>query len=308
VTTLHRPESDQHLTTPLLSVVMPAYNEQSTIREIVRRVLSQPVVVELIVVDDGSTDGTRGILRDLVACRTDQRLRLIFQPGNRGKGAALRRGIREALGEYVVIQDADLEYNPRDYQVLIRPCLEYDADVVYGSRFVSGAERRVLFFWHAVGNLMLTLLSNAVNDLNLTDMETGYKLFRRQVLQNIELEQDRFGFEPEVTAKIAHRGLRIYEVGISYAGRGYDEGKKIGWKDAFEAVYCIVRYGLEQRLWARTSTPKRYGHVRPSLNDPDRAPHAEVVLSPSRPMGRRAGAPGPEQSHCDRNRYRGRII
>jgi len=232
----------------VLSVVMPAYNECRTIREIIRRVLAMASVRELIIVDDGSTDGTREMLIDLNQSDNKQRLRIILHERNQGKGAALRTGIMEARADYVVVQDADLEYDPRDYDTLLRPCFEHDADVVYGSRFVSGAERRVLFFWHSVGNQFLTLLSNALTDLNLTDMETGYKLFRREIIQGIEIRQNRFGFEPEVTAKIAHRGLRIYEVGISYAGRGYEEGKKIGWKDAVEAIYCILRYGLEQRL------------------------------------------------------------
>jgi glycosyltransferase involved in cell wall biosynthesis len=192
-------------------------------------------------------------------------LRVLSQSQNRGKGAALRRGITAARGQYVIIQDGDLEYDPRDYPSLLRPCLEMQADVVYGSRFVSGAERRVLLFWHSVGNWLLTLVSNALTDLNLTDMETGYKLFRREVIQSIDLKQDRFGFEPEVTAKIAHRGLRIYEVGISYNGRGYEEGKKIGWKDAVQALYCILRYGVESRLAAsRRRAGLRSGSDSPS--------------------------------------------
>jgi glycosyltransferase involved in cell wall biosynthesis len=232
----------------LLSVVMPVYNEASTVATTIDRVLAVPLPKELIVVDDGSTDGTGEVLRRLSERYADMELYVLSQPTNRGKGAALRRGIKAACGQYVVIQDADLEYDPRDYPTLLRPCLELQADVVYGSRFVSGAERRVLLFWHSVGNWLLTLISNAFTDLNLTDMETGYKLFRREVIQSLDLKQDRFGFEPEVTAKIAHRGLRIYEVGISYHGRGYEEGKKIGWRDAVQALVCIVRYGLEPRL------------------------------------------------------------
>lgn len=234
----------------LLSVVMPVYNEASTVATTIDRVLAVPLPKELIVVDDGSTDGTREVLCRVSERHADQELHVLSQPWNRGKGAALRRGIKAARGQYVVIQDADLEYDPRDYPSLLRPCLELQADVVYGSRFVSGAERRVLLFWHSVGNWLLTLVSNAFTDLNLTDMETGYKLFRREVIQSLDLKQDRFGFEPEVTAKIAHRGLRIYEVGISYHGRGYEEGKKIGWRDAVQALVCIVRYGVESRLSA----------------------------------------------------------
>lgn len=230
----------------MLSVVMPCYNERATIQEIVGRVLAVSVRKELIIVDDGSVDGTRDILRDLEA-RHDN-VRVILQPHNMGKGAALRTGIQAARGDYVVIQDADLEYDPRDYSKLLQPCLEHSADVVYGSRFAGGDQRRVLLYWHSVGNRMLTTLSNMFTDLNLTDMETGYKLFRREIIQGVQLQQDRFGFEPEVTAKIALRNLRIYEVGISYAGRTYDEGKKIGLKDGFEAVYCIVKYGVEQRM------------------------------------------------------------
>ena len=246
-----------------LSVMMPVFNERATVAEMVARVLAVPLNKELIIVDDGSTDGTGEILRELAANHPS--LKVISQPVNRGKGAALRAGIKAAQGDYVVIQDADLEYDPQEYVRLLQPCLEHDADVVYGSRFTGGSPRRVLFFWHAVGNQILTMLSNAFTDLNLTDMETCYKLFRREVIQGIQLEQDRFGFEPEVTAKIARQGLRIYEVGISYDGRDYAEGKKIGWRDGVEALYCIVRYGLRQYRSARHI--KGLLHTSPSRSD-----------------------------------------
>ena len=245
-----------HLEDITLSVVMPVYNERETIEEIVARVMAVPIRKELIIVDDGSRDGTRDRLA-LVQRQYPHDVRVILQPSNQGKGAALRTGIRAAVGDYVVIQDADLEYDPRDYPNLLKPCLEHDADVVYGTRFAGGAQRRVLLYWHSLGNRVLTTLSNMLTDLNLTDMETGYKLFRREIIQGINLKQNRFGFEPEVTAKIALRSLRIYEVGISYAGRGYDEGKKIGWKDGVEAVYCILRYGIEQRLRVRRERQAR---------------------------------------------------
>ncbi len=233
-----------------LSVVIPVYNERATIERVVGRVMAVPIRKEVIVVDDGSTDGTRELLRRLVERYPAGALRVFLQPRNRGKGAAVRTGIAAATGDYVIVQDADLEYDPRDYPLLLQPCLEHGADVVYGSRFVGGTSHRVLYFWHAVGNGLLTTLSNMLTDLNLTDMETGYKLFRRDVIQAIRLEQNRFGFEPEVTAKIAHRGLRIYEVGISYAGRSYEEGKKINWRDGVEAIVCILKYGLQRRRQA----------------------------------------------------------
>lgn len=239
-----------------LSVVMPVYNERDTVQEIVDRVMVVPIRKELIIVDDGSTDGTRDVL-PLIQQRYPYEVRVVLQPRNQGKGAALRTGIQAARGDYVVIQDADLEYDPRDYPKLLQPCLEHEADVVYGTRFAGGSQRRVLLFWHSMGNRLLTTLSNMFTDLNLTDMETGYKLFRREIIQSIDLKQDRFGFEPEVTAKLSHRGLHIYEVGISYAGRGYEEGKKIGWKDGVEAIYCIVRYGIEQRFHARRERQRR---------------------------------------------------
>jgi glycosyltransferase involved in cell wall biosynthesis len=225
-----------------LSVVIPVYNEKQWVRELVRRVQAVPIPKEIILVDDCSTDGTRDILREL---ESDE-IHVIYQPKNQGKGAALREGFRHVRGDVVVVQDADLEYNPAEYPRLIQPILENQADVVFGSRFI-GDNHRVLYFWHYVANLGLTMLSNMFTNLNLTDMETCYKVFRREVLADIRLKSNRFGFEPEVTAKVARRrkpAWRIYEVPISYSGRTYEEGKKIGLKDAFQALYCIVRYWL----------------------------------------------------------------
>jgi glycosyltransferase involved in cell wall biosynthesis len=221
-----------------LSVVIPVYNEERWIREVVRRVREVPIPKEIIIVEDCSTDKTREVLKELEG----DDLRIFYQPHNQGKGAALRRGFEEATGDVVVVQDADLEYNPAEYPRLIQPILENRADVVYGSRFI-GETHRVLYFWHSVANKVLTLLSNMFTNLNLTDMETCYKVFRREVLQGIKLRSDRFGFEPEITAKVARRrspDWRVYEVPISYSGRTYEEGKKIGLKDAFNALYCIV--------------------------------------------------------------------
>lgn len=223
---------------PCLSVVVPCFNEQDTVLTLLDRVLSSPWVHEVVVVDDGSSDDTPQRL----AAVTDPRIRVISHPHNRGKGAALRTGFTHAAADYVVVQDADLEYDPAEFGVLLGPLEDGLADVVYGSRFLGGRPHRVLYFWHSLGNRVLTLLSNMFTDLNLTDMETCYKAFRREVIQGLVLEEDRFGFEPEVTAKLARGRWRIYEVGISYAGRTYDEGKKIGWRDGVRALVCIVKY------------------------------------------------------------------
>ena len=229
-----------------LSVVMPVYNEQGTVEEIISRVLAQPgLQIELICVDDSSTDSSRDILTRLQQAHPE--LKVLLQPKNQGKGAALRRGIAEATGDFVIIQDADLEYDPAEYPLLLRPLLEGKADVVYGSRFLGSAPHRVLYFWHWVGNWALTLLSNALTNMNLTDMETCYKAFHREVIQSIPLQEDRFGFEPEITVKIAKRRLRIYEVGISYWGRTYEEGKKISWRDGFRALFCLLKYSITER-------------------------------------------------------------
>lgn len=227
-----------------LSVIIPVYNEEATIREIVNRVRALPLDIEIIVVDDGSTDGTPGILKSEIEGKLGQ---VVYQNRNRGKGAAVRAGLERVTGEVVVIQDADLEYEPEDLLDLLRPIEKKKADVVYGSRFVSGKAHRVLLFWHSVGNRFLTVLSNSFTNLNLTDMETCYKMFRTEIIRQIHLEQDRFGFEPEVTAKVARLGCRIFEVGISYSGRDYTQGKKIGWKDGVIAIWCIIKYGLFAR-------------------------------------------------------------
>lgn len=225
-----------------LSIVVPVYNEVGTIRSMIERIRAVPlqgVDKEIIVVDDCSTDGTGDVLRRLPSAPD---LRLAYHAVNRGKGAALRTGFGTATGDVIVIQDADLEYDPNEYQKLLQPILDNRADVVFGSRFVGGDCHRVLYFWHSIGNRMLTLLSNAFTNLNLTDMETCYKMFRREIIQAIDLKEDRFGFEPEVTAKIAELRCRIYEVGVSYDGRTYEEGKKIGWRDGVRAIYCILKY------------------------------------------------------------------
>jgi glycosyltransferase involved in cell wall biosynthesis len=219
---------------------MPVYNERSTLTSIVEAVFATSFDIELLCVDDGSTDGSRDILDSLRAAHPG--LRVFHQPRNMGKGAALHRAIREATGDYVIIQDADLEYDPAEYGNLLGPLIQGKADVVFGSRFMGGAPHRVLYFWHSVGNKLLTLFSNCLTDLNLTDMETCYKAFRREELQAIPLKETRFGFEPEITVKVAKRKLRVYEVGISYTGRTYEEGKKIGMKDAFRALWCLLKY------------------------------------------------------------------
>jgi glycosyltransferase involved in cell wall biosynthesis len=225
-----------------VSVVIPVYNERSTIEQIVTAVRAADVGdIEIIVVDDASTDGTQQVLKEKISTLAHQ---IIYQPHNRGKGAALRAGFAAATGDIILVQDADLEYNPADYSTLLEPILSGKADAVYGSRFMGGRPHRVLYFWHMVGNRFLTLLSNMFTNLNLTDLETCYKAFRADVIKNLDLRENRFGFEPEVTAKLAKTKCRIYEVGISYNGRTYSEGKKVNWKDGFQAIYAILRYNL----------------------------------------------------------------
>jgi glycosyltransferase involved in cell wall biosynthesis len=241
---------------PVLSVVIPCYNERATVAELLRRVREVPIDKEIVVVDDQSTDGSRDVVAKLAAEWPE--LRHIIQPQNGGKGAAIRRGIAEALGDIVLIQDADLEYDPTDYPRLVQPILDGHADVVFGSRF-EGYPRRVMLFWHRLGNTFLTFLSNATTNLDLTDMETCYKVFRREVIQSIKLNSNRFGIEPEITAKVAKRGYRIYEVPISYYGRDYWEGKKINWKDGFSALWTILRYGL---FTDKSSEPATFLEVR----------------------------------------------
>ena len=224
-----------------LSVVIPVYNEKNSLKTIISHVCQvKDIPLEIIVVDDYSTDGTRDLYKD-IENKVDK---IILHDKNMGKGAALRTGFQHVTGDYVIVQDADLEYDPQEFHLLLRPILSGKADVVYGSRFFGGGAHRVLFFWHFVGNKMLTLLSNMFTNLNLTDMETCYKLFKREIIQNIEIQENRFGFEPEITAKIAKMNIRIYGVGISYYGRDYSEGKKIGFKDAVRAFICILKYNL----------------------------------------------------------------
>ena len=225
-----------------VSVVIPCFNERDTIEQVVNSVRNSPIQnIEIIVVDDGSTDGTIDVLTEKVAGLADQ---IIYQPTNRGKGAALRTGFAAATGDIILVQDADLEYSPSDYPALLQPIFSGSADVVFGSRFLGGRPHRVLYFWHMVGNRFLTLLSNMFTNLNLTDLESCYKAFRAPLLKNLDLREKGFGFEPEITAKLAKTHCRIYEVGISYSGRTYEEGKKVNWKDGFRAIYAIVRYNL----------------------------------------------------------------
>jgi len=228
-----------------VSIVIPCYNEKDTIEKIVEAVHNAPLEnKEIIVVDYCSEDGTQTLLREKVAPMVD---RIINHPVNRGKGAALRSGFAAATGDLILVQDADLEYSPDDYPVLLEPLMSGKADAVFGSRFMGGRPHRVLFFWHMVGNRFLTLLSNMFTNLNLTDVETGYKAFKASLIKSIELEEDRFGVEPEIIAKLAQRGCRVYEVGISYSGRTYKEGKKINWKDGIRAIYAIVKYNVQRR-------------------------------------------------------------
>lgn len=224
---------------------MPAFNEGQTLAKVIQKVLARPETGQLIVVDDASSDETQLILAECSA--RDPRMHVLRHPRNQGKGAALRTGIQAAGLPYVIIQDADLEYDPEEYPAMLRPLMEDKADVVYGSRFLGGQPHRVLYFWHSVGNALLTLLSNMFTNLNLTDMETGFKAFRREVIQKISIHENRFGFEPEITAKLARQGARFYEIGISYSGRTYAEGKKIGWQDGLSAIRCIVKYNLLHR-------------------------------------------------------------
>jgi glycosyltransferase involved in cell wall biosynthesis len=228
-----------------VSIIIPCYNEKNTVEKIVEAVRSAPIEnKEIILVDDCSEDGTQTILKETISPMVDQ---IIYHPVNRGKGAALRTGFAAATGDIVLVQDADLEYNPEDYTVLLEPLLSGKADVVFGSRFMGGRPHRVLFFWHMAGNRFLTLLSNMFTNLNLTDMETGYKAFKASLIKSIQIEEDRFGIEPEIVSKLARTGCKIYEVGISYNGRTYKEGKKINWKDGVRAIYAIVKYNLQRR-------------------------------------------------------------
>jgi glycosyltransferase involved in cell wall biosynthesis len=251
---------------------MPCFNEARTVKTVAERVLASPFTQELIVVDDCSTDGTYDIARNL----KDPRVRVLHQPVNMGKGAALRRGFEAATAPFTIIQDADLEYDPADYQAMLEPLLDGRADVVFGSRFHVQRPHRVLYFWHSVGNRILTTVSNMLTNLNLTDMETCYKAFRTDALKQLDLKEDRFGIEPEMTAKVARAGLRIYEIGISYAGRTYAEGKKVNWKDGFRALYCIARYARPAQPGPSEPRPT----LLPDLSNSDDAGRAGSATGP----------------------------
>jgi glycosyltransferase involved in cell wall biosynthesis len=244
---------EKHPVYRTLTIVIPVYNERGTVMTMLEKVLRQdtaPLAKEVVVVDDGSIDGTRELLESAawenLYREPDDRVQLLTHARNRGKGACLKSALAAARGELVLVQDADLEYDPADYPALLGPLVQGKADVVYGSRFLGSGPHRVLYYWHSVGNWLLTILSNALTNMNMSDMETCYKVFRREILQAIPIEEDRFGFEPEITVKIAKRGLRVYEVGISYWGRTYEEGKKIGWKDGFRALWCLLKYTLQE--------------------------------------------------------------